>query len=73
MASKIEQHEENVEKEQWQKSALAPHKKNCDGDILFDEVKTLKMEHNTFNRQRNFGNSISPMWTQMWRYQSGYQ
>ena len=38
-------------KEQWQKSALALHKKNCDGDILFDEAKTLKMEHNTFNRK----------------------
>ena len=49
--SRGKQHEENVEKEQWQKSALALHKKNCDDDILFDEVKTLKIEHNTFNRK----------------------
>ena len=45
------QHEDNVKREQWQKSALALNKKNCGGDVQFKEIKPLKIEHNTFNRK----------------------
>ena len=49
--SRGKQHEDNVEKEQWEKSALALHKKNCGGDIKFEEITTLKIESSTFNRK----------------------
>ena len=45
------QHEESVNKKKWDNSAIALHSKDCTGNILFDETKTIKVIHNRFDRK----------------------
>ena len=55
--TRSKQHDGNVEKEQWQKSALALHKKSCYGDIQytnptnFDRAKFRGLDANLWGRK----------------------
>ena len=50
--TRVKQHEENVFKGNWDKSALATHAKTCtNGSIDWNNIETVKVENNTFNRK----------------------
>ena len=49
--TRIEEHHTNIEKEEWGKSAVALHSKNCNGRIEFEKAKTVAVVHKTFERK----------------------
>ena len=49
--SRMMQHQERLNNEKWDKSALALHSSTCEGEILWDETQTIKIEGNKFNRK----------------------
>ena len=49
--TRVKQHEESVRKGRWDKSAISLHKMNCDGNIDWDEIETVKVERKTFDRK----------------------
>ena len=49
--TRIEEHHTNIEKEEWGKSAVALHSKNCNGRIEFERSKTVAVMHKTFERK----------------------
>ena len=49
--TRIEEHRTNIEKEEWGKSAVALHSKNCNGRIEFENAKTVAVVHKTFERK----------------------
>ena len=51
ISTRSTQHKENVRKEKWDNSAIALHSKQCDGTVLFEETKTVKVIHNRFDRK----------------------
>ena len=51
VATRVTEHETNVRKEEWEKSAIALHSKECNGEILFEEAKTVAVVHGNFERK----------------------
>ena len=49
--TRIQEHQRNVEKKEWSKSALALHSKNCQGKIEFDKTETVSAIANRFDRK----------------------
>ena len=49
--TRLGEHENNVEKEEYEKSGVALHSKNCPGEIKFEEAGTVAVVHNKFNRK----------------------
>ena len=48
----MKQHQENLEKEKWDKSAVALHSSKCtNGQIIWDKTETIKVEANRFDRK----------------------
>ena len=45
------QHKKDVSNERCEKSAVSFHKKHCNGDILWKETETIKVEKNKFDRK----------------------
>ena len=50
IASRFEEHEYYVEKEQWQKSGAAQHARTCPAGPHFENMYTIKPIHNQFDR-----------------------
>ena len=48
--TRIDQHEEYVAKEQWERSGAAQHARTCPSGPLFDEATTITTEHRNFER-----------------------
>ena len=48
--TRINQHEEYVAKEHWEKSGAAQHARTCPSGPLFDEATTITVEHRKFER-----------------------
>ena len=46
-----EQHKNCITKEQWDKSGVALHQKDCEGSILWEQTETIKAEMNRFDRK----------------------
>ena len=51
VCTRSQQHDGYVKKGQWDKSGIAAHAQTCPEEPLFSETKTIKVEHNTFNRR----------------------
>ena len=51
VSSRAKEHEDNVRKREWDKSAVALHTKNCCGSIKFDETETVAVIFNKFDRK----------------------
>ena len=51
ICTRVNEHIVNVEKGEWDKSAVAEHSKNCSGNILFDKVETVAVIDKTFERK----------------------
>ena len=51
ICTRAREHQSNIEKQEWDKSGVALHSKNCDGHILFENVETVKVIHNKFERK----------------------
>ena len=49
--TRIEQHRTNTEKEEWTKSAVALHSKDCNGRIEFENAKTVAVVRKKFDRK----------------------
>ncbi len=49
--TRLGEHETNVAKEEYEKSGVALHSKNCPGEINFEEAETVAVVHNKFNRK----------------------
>ena len=49
--TRLKQHRSNVDKEEFDKSAVALHSENCPGEIKFDEAGTVAVIHNKFARE----------------------
>ena len=45
------EHQSYIEKQEWDKSGLASHSKECSGNILFDDTETIKIMYNKFDRK----------------------
>ena len=51
IATRLKEHKTNVDKDEHEKSAVALHNKNCQGEIDFDNAGTVTVEHNRFKRK----------------------
>ena len=51
VSSRAKEHEVNVRKREWEKSAVALHSQNCSGSIKFDETETVAVIFNKFDRK----------------------
>ena len=51
ISTRVGEHERNVEKNEYDKSAVALHSQNCDGDINFEEARTVTVIYNKFDRK----------------------
>ena len=51
ISTRIQEHRKNVEKKEWNKSALAHHAKDCQGTIEFEKAETVKVISNRFDRK----------------------
>ena len=51
ICTRVNEHIVNVEKGEWDKSAVAEHSKNCSGNILFDKAETVAVIDKTFERK----------------------
>ena len=49
--TRIQEHQKNVEKKEWNKSAIALHSKDCQGKIEFDKAQTVSVISNRFDRK----------------------
>ena len=49
--TRINEHKNNVEKDEYEKSGVALHNKNCPGEINFGEAGTVAVIHNKFDRK----------------------
>ena len=49
--TRLKEHSTNVEKEEFDKSGVALHSKDCPGEIKFEEASTVAVIHNRFNRK----------------------
>ena len=49
--TRIYEHQKNKEKEEWHKSGVALHSKECHGDIQFENTETVKAIKNNFDRK----------------------
>ena len=49
--TRIEQHRTNTEKEEWTKSAVALHSKDCNDRIEFENAKTVAVVRKKFDRK----------------------
>ena len=50
-STRIEEHRTNLQKEEWGKSAVARHSKDCNGRIQFENAKTVAVVHKKFERK----------------------
>ena len=51
ISTRLGEHERNVERTEHDKSAVALHSKDCDGEINFEEARTVTVIHNNFYRK----------------------
>ena len=51
VSTRMIQHQESLIHEKWDKSALALHSSKCEGNILWEETETIKIEGKKFNRK----------------------
>ena len=51
VCSRCQEHQTNVEKEEWKKSAVALHAKNCNGEIQFQLAETVAVIPDKFERK----------------------
>lgn len=49
--TRLSEHETNVDKEEWGKSAVALHSSRCDGRIQFEKAKTVAVVSGKFERK----------------------
>lgn len=49
--TRSDEHKSNILKEQWTKSAVALHSKNCPGEINFEEAETVAIIPKAFDRK----------------------
>ena len=51
ISSRTKEHKTDMEKQKWDKSAVAMHSKDCNGRIEFENTETVAVENNRFNRK----------------------
>jgi hypothetical protein len=51
VSTRLEEHKKNVEKDEYEKSGVALHSKNCPGEIKFEDAETVTVIHNKFDRK----------------------
>ena len=51
ISTRIEEHKNNVQKDEIEKSAVALHNKHCTGNIAFENAKTVAVVSNNFKRK----------------------
>jgi hypothetical protein len=51
VSTRTKEHQTNTEKQEWSKSAVALHSKDCHGNIQFDNTETVKVIYNKFDRK----------------------
>ena len=51
ICTRADEHKNNIEKQEWDKSGIAHHSKCCHGNIQFENTETVKVIHNRFDRK----------------------
>ena len=51
ICTRTNEHQSYIAKQEWDKSGVAGHSKNCSGNILFEEAETIKTVFNKFDRK----------------------
>ena len=51
ISTRTKEHQTNTEKQEWSKSAIALHSKDCHGNIQFENTETVKVIYNKFDRK----------------------
>ena len=51
ICTRIKEHQEYIRKEDWERSGIALHSRDCNGHIEFEQASTLKVEFNNFDRK----------------------
>ena len=51
ISTRLNEHKNNIDKEEWEKSAVALHSKECNGRIEFENAKTVAIINNKFERK----------------------
>ena len=51
VCTRIKEHEQYIEKGQWEKSGAAGHAQTCEGQIDFENTETVKILYNRFDRK----------------------
>ena len=51
ISTRAKEHESNVNKGEWEKSAVALHSRDCRGSIKFEDTETVAVIYNKFDRK----------------------
>ena len=51
ISTRLEEHKTYIEKEEWRKSGVALHSRQCNGKIEFEKAKTVAIISNKFERK----------------------